>query len=248
MQVIELWRHPVKSLQGERLESADVLESGIAFDRAWGIRADDGRILTGRRQPELLLASATLEDEEPVITLPDGSVLHGTGADVDAALTKWLGTPVSLVEAAKEPASIGQFYADPTDDTSEVIEWTMPQGRFVDALPLLVLTTSSLRTAAGLYPAGDWTTRRFRPNIVIDTEDGGWLEDEWLRQTVTVGAAAVRPRARCGRCTMVTRLQPDIERDLDIYKTLLHHHNGDLGVWSTVITPATVHVGDSVTL
>ena len=49
----------------------------------------------------------------------------------------------------------------------------MPAGRFVDALPLLVLTTASLRTAAALHPDGDWGMRRFRANLVVDVAGKG---------------------------------------------------------------------------
>jgi hypothetical protein len=45
-----------------------------------------------------------------------------------------------------------EYFADATDDTSAAIEWTMPPGRFVDALALLVLTTASLRAGAARYP------------------------------------------------------------------------------------------------
>ncbi|MGZ4507212.1 MAG: MOSC domain-containing protein [Blastococcus sp.] len=55
----------------------------------------------------------------------------------------------------------------------------MPADRFVDALPLLVLTTASLRTAAALHPEGDWNVRRFRPNLVVDVAGEGWIEDGW---------------------------------------------------------------------
>src|SRR5207247_8888021 len=57
LRLVELWRHPVKSLQGERLDSAVVEQNGVAGDRSWGIRDEmTGRILTGRREPSLLLA------------------------------------------------------------------------------------------------------------------------------------------------------------------------------------------------
>jgi hypothetical protein len=45
---------------------------------------------------------------------------------------------------------------------------------------------------------------------------------------------------------MVTRPQPDLDRDLDIYKTLARHHDGTLGVWATVQLSGTVQVGDAV--
>jgi uncharacterized protein YcbX len=61
MHVTQLWRHPVKSFQGEQLTQAIVDNDGIRGDRAWGVRDSvTGRILTGRREPRLLLASAHL--------------------------------------------------------------------------------------------------------------------------------------------------------------------------------------------
>jgi uncharacterized protein YcbX len=249
VRVAQLWRYPVKSMQGERLDAADVLGDGVAFDRAWGIRSDaTGHILTGRRRPELLLASATVVDDQPLIELPDGAELHGTGPDIDAALSIWLGEAVRLVEAALEPPSLGQFYADPVDDSSAIIEWTMPNGRFVDALPILVLTTSSLHAGAAVHRSGDWDPRRFRANVLVDTEDDGWIEDDWLGKDVHAGAITIVPRARCERCTMVIRRQPGLERDADVFKSLLHHHGGTMGVWSTVGTAGSVSVGDRVTV
>ena len=75
----ELWRYPVKSLQGERLATANVEADGLQGDRRWGIRDEaTGRVLTGRREPRLLEAAATLnEANEPVIVLPGGSGLDG---------------------------------------------------------------------------------------------------------------------------------------------------------------------------
>jgi uncharacterized protein YcbX len=235
----------VKSLQGESLDAADVRGNGLAFDRSWAIRADaTGHILTGRRRPELLAASATVVDGQPLITLPDGQRLHGTGPDVDAALSGWLGEAVTLVVPGSGEPSIGQYYADPLDDTSALVEWAMPEDRFVDALPILLLTTSSLRSGAALYQSGDWHPRRFRANVLLATEDEGWVEDAWVGRNVTAGAVTIVPRARCERCTMVTRRQPGLERDLDIYKSLLHHHDGTFGVWSTVATAGSISVGD----
>ena len=74
MRVLELWRFPVKSIGGERLATAHVTEIGIAGDRGWGITdLSTGKVLTGRRAPELLMASARIDDTDVVITLPDGT-------------------------------------------------------------------------------------------------------------------------------------------------------------------------------
>ncbi|MGZ4761658.1 MAG: MOSC domain-containing protein [Ilumatobacteraceae bacterium] len=248
MRLDAIWRYPVKSLQGERLAEATLDSSGLRGDRCWGVRDEGtGKILTGRREPQLLLAAASLTDDgEPDIVLPSGDRCRGVGPETDAALSDWLHRPVTLIDAVEAPPGTAEFFADATDDTSPAIEWSMPPGRFVDASPLLMLTTASLRTGAALYPAGDWDVRRFRPNVLIEVDADGWIEDGWCGQTVHLGAAEVLPRQPCVRCTMVTRPQPEITRDLDIYKTVARHHGGTLGVWTDVKAAGSVRVGDPV--
>ncbi|MET1002787.1 MAG: MOSC N-terminal beta barrel domain-containing protein, partial [Acidimicrobiia bacterium] len=100
MNIVELWRYPVKSLQGERLDAAQVTAHGLQGDRSYGIvDVDTGYVLTGRREPRLLFASAAWRDGEVVVTGPDGDQL----AD-DAALSAWLERPVTL-RAAGAPGT-----------------------------------------------------------------------------------------------------------------------------------------------
>jgi len=245
MEVLGLWRYPVKSLQGEAIAVAGVEDDGILGDRQWGIRDErTGRILTARRRPELLSASASYDDGRPVITLPDGSVGVGPGAGTDRLLSEWLDGPVSLVPSAGTVPGRAEYFADATDDTSPAIEWTMPEGRYVDAAPLLVLTTASLRTGAGLHVNGVWDPRRFRPNILLDLMGDGWIEDGWVGRPIQVGGAVLLPIQPCTRCTMVTRAQPGLDADADIFRTLARHHRGHLGVWSDVVTAGTISTGD----
>lgn len=175
MRLLELWRHPVKSLQGEQLSSATIEADGLVGDRSWGIRdAATGTVLTARRDPQLLMAAACLNsDGTPRITLPDGTTVDGVGPGSDARLSGWLGRRVELVRAATAPPAVGEFYADATDDASAVLEWTMPAGRFVDTMPVLILTTASLRAGAAALPGADWAVRRFRPNLLVEAGGTG---------------------------------------------------------------------------
>ena len=249
MDVVGIWRYPVKSLQGEALDQAVVERDGLEGDRRWGIRdGRTGRILTARRRPELLHAAATYRDSGPVITLPDGGVTEGPGAETDRLLSRWLGSPVSLVTSVEEAPGRAEFFEDATDDTSTPVEWTMPERRYVDAAALLVLTTASLRHAAALYPAGAWETRRFRPNLLVDAPGDGWLEDEWIGQALGVGSAVLSAAEGCVRCTMVTREQPGIEADRDVFRTLARHHGARFGVWCEVAEPGAVAVGQEVSV
>jgi uncharacterized protein YcbX len=249
VQVAELWRHPVKSLQGELLEEAFVEATGLADDRRWGIvDSETGIVLTARRVPALLLATSRLVDAGVELRLPDGEVLSAPGPHADDVLSRWIGRRVTLVHAESVGAGVGEFFEDATDDDSPVVSWTMPPGRFVDALPLLVVTTASLRQGHALHPDGAWETRRFRPNIVIDVEEDGWVEDAWCGRPVRVGTAVLQPAAPCERCTMVTRPQPGLDRDLEVFKALARHHGSTFGVWTAVQTPGVVRVGDEVTV
>ncbi len=249
MEVIGLWRYPVKSLQGEHLDSASFIEGGVEGDREWGIHDQrTGRILTARRRPELLAAAARYDDSMPFITLPDGRAASGPGSRTDSLLSEWLDAPVSLVSSARSGGGRAEFFADATDDSIEAIEWTMPQGRFVDAAPVLLLTAASLRTAARLHPDGTWEPRRFRANVLIDVDGEGWLEDAWLGQPLRMAGVTVMPRQPCVRCTMVTRAQPGLDADVEVFRTLARHHGGHFGVWSDVLEPGLLSVGSQAIL
>ena len=63
MRVLDLWRYPVKSLQGEPLAIAAVTTAGIEGDRSFALfDVETSFGLTARRVPELLFASARLAD------------------------------------------------------------------------------------------------------------------------------------------------------------------------------------------
>ena len=247
LRIAELWRYPVKSLLGERLPSLSLAGDGVVGDRLWGILdRSDGRILTARREPRLLFAASRIGPADlPLITLPDGRMLAGPGPATDDALSAWLGKPVALVSATESDALRAEYFSDATDDSSRALEWTMPKGRFVDAYPLLVMSTAGLRGGAAAYAAGAWDVRRFRPNILIAMEGEGWLEDAWIGRTLRFGATQLSPDRRCIRCTMVSRAQPGLDRDVNIYKTLSRTHGGEAGMWTRVTGPGSVSEGDT---
>ena len=101
---------------------------------------------------------------------------------------------------------------------------------------------------AELHPGGTWDARRFRSNVLLDVEDEGWVEDGWIGHTLRLGSATLAPAEPCVRCTMVTRAQPGLDTDVDIFRTLARHHRGHFGVWSAVTAPGTVTVGDRAVL
>jgi uncharacterized protein YcbX len=67
MWIQELWRYPVKSMAGERIESGEVTAAGITGDRRVLVAGPGGRIITSRTHPRLLGLHGSLA--------PDGAVL-----------------------------------------------------------------------------------------------------------------------------------------------------------------------------
>src|SRR5512143_3998494 len=59
----EIWRYPVKSMRGEKLESAHVSDLGIQYDREIVVVRPDGRAITSRTHPRLLGLSGGLDRE-----------------------------------------------------------------------------------------------------------------------------------------------------------------------------------------
>jgi uncharacterized protein len=232
--VLELWRFPVKSVGGEQLARAVVTEQGIEGDRAFGIVDDaTGLVLTGRREPQLLHASASLADGDLTITLPDGRITTD-----DAELSRWLGRPVHLQAARPEINGRYEIALDPEhEDTAEWFQWDGPPGQFHDS----TRTRVSLVSRATIR---NWDRRRFRANVLLDG-DG---EDDLVGRSVHVGDVALDVQKLIDRCVMVTRDQPDgIERDLDVLRTINRERAGNLGIGALVAAPGTISVGDAVT-
>lgn len=225
-----IWRYPVKSLGGEQLRAATLDSGGIEGDRRFGIRhLGSGTILTARRRPELLFASARWNDGEVEIVLPDGS----TAAD-DAALSSWLEDDVALVRSDSEAGT----FENPMDVENEAdwVSWDGPDDTFHDSGRTQV-------SLVGLDALGDWDERRFRKNLIAT----GTGEDDLVGYRLAIGSAALDVTKRVERCVMVTRPQPDgIDRDLDVFRTVLRERDGTVGIGLTVHTPGEIRVGDAV--
>jgi len=234
MRVLELWRYPVKSLQGERLSEAAIDALGIAGDRRWALfDRDTGLGLTARRVPELLFGSARLRDDGGVaVVLPDGTVTTD-----DAVLSDWLGRRVEL-RAAGDMGEVAPTYEAPVDDEvpdpTEWLQWEGAPGPFHDS-PRIRLSLVSTGTL------GSWDRRRFRANVVLDG-DG---EDGLRGREAELGSVRLRFGLPVSRCVMVTRPQPGgIGRDTSVLKTIHRERDGQFAVRAAVLSAGVVRTGD----
>ena len=235
MRVLELWRYPVKSLQGERLETAAIGPGGIEGDRQWALfDVVTGLGLTARREPDLLFAGARLGDDGGVrIVLPDGTVT----AD-DAVLSDWLGRLVALRSAAE--VTDRRRYESPQDDLDERSGWHDWEGAAGGAFHDNADGRVSLVSAGSL---GTWDRRRFRSNVVLD----GAGEDALVGSRIRLGGAVLAVREPIPRCVMVTRPQGGgVARDTAVLKTVHRERGGMLAVAALVEEPGTVRTGDEL--
>jgi uncharacterized protein YcbX len=237
MRVRTIWRHPVKSMQGERLDEASIDDEGVDGDRRYALfDSATGLGLTARRVPELLFARAQWRSDDGTvqITLPDG-----TRADDDRALSAWLGRRVEL--RASRSAS-ARRYENPDDFEDEAaVSWSAfdgAPGAFHDSARARVTLVSGATL-------GDWDERRFRANVVVD----GGGEDGLVGSTISIGSATLEVRKQVSRCVMVTRAQPDgIARDLDVLRTVNARHGGTVAVGAVVVGAGRIAAGDVVTI
>jgi hypothetical protein len=218
----ELWRYPVKSLPGERLEGRVAVGSrGIEGDRNRAVVDEvTGKVLSAKTVPALLAAS--------------------TGWDA-AELTAFLGRPVRLAMPVAGEPSVFDMDVDP-ERPGEVVELRTQPGSFFDSRSTLhLLTTASL---------GDAPVRRFRPNLLVETDGvDAFPEDGWVGGRLRLGdTVEATVRKRTGRCVLITRAQPGLPKDVDLYRTLVRERNGDLGVYLDPQTEGHLAPGDPVEL
>lgn len=122
--VAELWRFPVKSMQGEQLREVEFTARGVVGDRAYAlIDAETGKVASAksvRLFPELLACRAVFvtppqaEREAPPvrIDLPNSKSVTSDSSDVDRTLSAHFRREVRLARVAPDDFTIDQYHPD----------------------------------------------------------------------------------------------------------------------------------------
>jgi MOSC domain-containing protein len=151
-----LWRFPVKSMLGEKLDAVDVSEGGIVGDRVYAIvDKETGKVASAKHPklwPDLLKCRAVLVEDSrsgegvsPArIELADGTSVRTDAPDVDDVLSRFFGRDVELSAAADNGYTIDNWHPDeedydPEGHRDEVTESTLGAALFTSrGLPSLV--------------------------------------------------------------------------------------------------------------
>lgn len=233
--VYSLARYPVKSMAGIEIDSTFIGWNGFQGDRRFAFRRleDNGGFpwLSASRLPELLLYQPIgLEEnaKEPLPThvrTPDGMTLEIRSDELQNTIAEKFGSPVELMK--------------------------LNHGIFDDAS----ISVINLATIAGIgREAGqELDKRRFRPNIVIESESTEpFLEDSWIGGRLVFGnhdyGPVVSLTMRDLRCVMIN-LDPDTaESDPNIMKGAVRLNENNAGAYGTVVRTGQISVGQPVSL
>ena len=259
--VAGLWRYPVKSMLGETLSEADLVEGGLLGDRAYALLdTATGRVVSAKNpkrwpalfafRSEYITPPARGAALPPArITLPDGTATTTDAPDAERLLSDALDASIRIASTLSGPARVEEFAPDLRGaGPGSVHEFTARPGPFFDAQPVLVVTTASLARLSESYPAGRFDARRFRPNVLVETAETE-VEDTWAGRTLFLGdgvrLVVTKP---CSRCVMTTLAQEDLPNDLGILRTVVESSGGRVGVYARVERGGQVHLGDPVLL
>ena len=230
-----IFRYPVKSMAGELLDVARLGWHGIEGDRRLAFRRLNDKSgfpwLTASKLPQLLLYktfrldSNTTELLPTHVCTPDGKEYELRSDELREELSSRYGSDVELM--------------------------SLNQGIFDEAC----ISVISLGTVhcIGRESGRDVDLRRFRPNLVIETDGAGpFEEDRWVGRTLLFGegngGAALTVTMKDERCVMVN-LDPDTaERDSRVMKTVVRMNANYAGVYGTVVRAGELRVGQAVSL
>ncbi len=230
-----IFRYPVKSMGGERLEVANLGWHGLDGDRRLAFRRIDDRSgfpwLTATRLPELLLFAPHRRENEgqgglPThVRAPEGEEMPVFGEELATQVGRRYGAPVQMAQLDHGIFDEGSVSVIALDTVREI-------GRL-----------------AGRSP----DVRRFRPNIVVRLlRPVPFQEDEWLGGVLSFGegldAPAVAVTMRDARCSMVN-FDPDSANPApEVLKAVVRANQNNAGIYGAVTRIGRLAVGQTILL
>jgi uncharacterized protein len=254
--VESVWRYPVKSMRGEKLESAFVGFAGVYGDRLYAFQSSAAAVgfpfLTGREQARMLLFQPRFRHPEKALRPPNLAEAEHLAPGLTPVypamddLVVDVETPDGALLAIDNPAlrhSLGKA------DGAGELTLLRSDRAMTDCRPVSLISTQTVGALSGeVGKALD--QRRFRANIYVDLgAAAGSAEDALVGRKLKIGTKAViAVLERDPRCKMIT-LDPDTgQASPEVLETVAKAHEGRVGVYGAVLVEGTVRPGDEVTL
>lgn len=243
MRVVEIRRHPVKSVGWEALERV-TLTPGAALpgDRAWAVAHGASRF------PFDAPAWSDCEDFLRVANAPRLAQVRAAWNGARLALSHPEAPPL---EADPETPEGAQAIADWAGALAGAVAGPFRLARAPQALTDTDYPTVSIKSLASLRAlsqrmGADLDPGRFRGNLWID-DLPAWEEAEWPGRSLRVGEALLRVTERVGRCAATEASPASGRRDAPVRRAL-HDAQGEaeFGVYAEVIEGGVVRAGDAL--
>jgi uncharacterized protein YcbX len=272
--VRSLHRYPVKSMLGEELDHAALDARGVVGDRAYALIDDEtGKVVSIKRPKRwgrMFEFAAATRDGTVEVRFPDGTTTAIDDASLPVRLSAFFGRSVSVASTPPPNATFDEVWMrdlkngiDPIgssriEDSEEIIDngqMMNANGNFSNGGPIHIVTTSTTRRFGKLAPDSRFTPKRFRPNIVIETDGDGFVENEWTGRKLTVGAVSMTVLVPTPRCVMTTLHQGEDSADREVLRTIAQHNTVDIGIGVfpclgvyAASAAGQIRVGDTVTV
>jgi hypothetical protein len=212
MKVLSLHLYPLKSCQGQKVETLTISSEGPVGDRQWMLIDDNGVFLSQRTVPKMATVQVMLNEQglslglgKQFFVAPASSAFKRPvsvevwGTKFEAALeadlfsqaiSQYLGLSCRLVRYAPfSKRSVG----------TPTASW-QTEVRFSDSRPLLLLNTKSLEDLNQRLST-PVEMNRFRGNVIFEGVEP-FEEDHWAR--IQVGEVVLSQPKLCSRCKIIT--------------------------------------------
>lgn len=217
--ITEIWRYPVASLGGERLEVASISHLGIEGDRTHVLLdLETGEVAapesSARWHPAMFLRAE--QGDATTVSGPGFGRLE-VGPDLDAALADHFGFRCGVRAVGTRICSGGRDLGH--------------AGLRYEVAPLHLITTGDMAGLKAHLPDVEVGVERFRPNLVIDT---GEVSDNWVGLEWSLNSIAGQVTDRTKRCGMTIIAQPALGSNPEILRTLVRNRQRCMGVYANV--------------
>lgn len=225
MIVTEICIYPIKSCQGISLSEAEVTPRGFLGDREFMLVNQGYRFITQRQYPQLATIKVELRANQMTLSQPQGEmtplVIEPTWQGSQVPVEIW-GDQTFAIDQGDEVAKwFHQALKLNSDKSCRLVRQSPSHQRpvekryavqdsdqvsFADTYPFLLTATASLDELNRRiieFPGSNSTIgmERFRPNLVIATQEP-FVEGNWrFIQIGTIKFALVKP---CSRCIVTT--------------------------------------------
>ena len=247
-----IWQYAIKSMNGMKLDQANITTGGIHGDRAYALIDQSNHKVASAKYPKkwgklLELNAAFVKqpkkgDHFPAIriTSSNGLDILSTDKNADDLLSDYVGRAVKLTSSRPNRVSLERLDPLESDETILDIGDLMLKNKFSDYADVHLLTTTTLQQLSSLSPNVQFDERRFRPNIVIETSSDiiGFAENEWVGKTVVIGDhVRLKITDPTPRCSIPTLANGTLLKDPNILKTIVNYNMLEVPLLENKVLP-----------